>query len=85
MGPETLSGDERDTTPYESKLIFDTEVDTTGNAERTVSDVGYDVRSDYFQVRIDIIAESARLTQYTLFERDAEGRSRVLYRSRRTP
>ena len=83
-GPETLTGEERDTTPYESRLLFDQEVDTadTGNA---ISAVGYDVRSDYFQVRIDIVAENARLTQYTLFERDGEGRSRVLYRSRRTP
>ena len=82
-GPETLT-EERDTTPYESVLLFDQEVDTadTGNA---ISDVAYDVRSDYFQVRIDIVAEAARLTQYTLFERDGEGRSRVLYRSRRTP
>ena len=82
-GPETLT-EERDTTPYESTLLFDQEADTTGSGER-ISNVGYDVRSDYFQVRIDIVAESARLTQYTLLERDGEGRSRVLYRSRRTP
>ena len=83
-GPATLGGEARDTTPYESTLLFDQEVDTadSGNA---ISQVGYDVRSDYFQVRIDIVAENARLTQYTLFERDAEGRSAVRYRSRRTP
>ena len=83
-GPATLGGDERDTTPYESRLQFDTEADSTGEGVE-ISAVGYDVRSDYFQVRIDIVAENARLTQYTLFERDGEGRSRVRYRSRRTP
>ena len=45
-------------------------------------DVLYDVKSNYFQVRIDVEAEGIRLTQYTLLQRDDEGRTRVVYRSR---
>lgn len=83
-GPDTLEGDDRDTTPYEGTNQFDAEADSTNTGAR-ISDVGYGVTSDYFQVRIDVIAENARLTQYTLLQRDAQGKSRVLYRSRRTP
>ena len=45
-------------------------------------EVEYDVKSNYFQVRIDVEAEGIRLTQYTLLQRDGEGRTRVVYRSR---
>ena len=57
--------------------------DTDGNeegAERPEVEIG--VTSNYFQVRIDVEAEGIRLTQYTLLQRDDEGRTRVVYRSR---
>ena len=57
--------------------------DTDGNetaSERPEVDIG--VTSNYFQVRIDVEAEGIRLTQYTLLQRDDEGRTRVVYRSR---
>lgn len=82
-GPETLEG-ERDTTPYESTLQFDAEVDSADSGEESAPEGSYDVKSNYFQVRIDVLTEAVRLTQYTLFERDNEGRTRVLYRSRDT-
>jgi len=44
----------------------------------------YDVRSDYFQVRIDVEADGIKLSQYTLFERNGEGATRVVNRSRDT-
>lgn len=83
-GPETLAGATRDLTPYESTLLFDQQVDSADTGEESAPAGTYDVRSDYFQVRIDVEAEGIRMSQYTLFERDAEGRTRVLYRSRDT-
>jgi len=44
----------------------------------------YDVRSDYFQVRIDVEANGIKLSQFTLLERNGEGATRVVYRSRDT-
>ena len=85
-GPETLSGGERDTTPYESTLLFQDEADPGGGNGIDIGPEGsYDVRSEYFQVRIDVITDSVRLSQYTVFSRDDEGRTQVLYRSRDTP
>ena len=45
---------------------------------------GLAVTSRYFEVRIDVIAEGLRLSQFTLFERDEEGRTRVIRRARDT-
>lgn len=85
-GPESLSGATRDTTPYESTLLFADEADPGGGNGINIGPPGsFDVRSDYFQVRIDVITESVRLSQYTVFQRDGEGRTEVLYRSRDTP
>lgn len=86
-GPATFETD-RDVQPYESTLIFETEMDSAGTGERVVPEGSppntYDVRSNYYQVRIDVEAEGILLTQYTLLERDGEGKTRVLYRSRDT-
>lgn len=80
----TLGGDERDLTPYESKLLFDTEMAAGVSDKESAPEGTYDVRSKYFQVRIDVEAEGITLSQYTLFERNNEGKTRVLYRSRDT-
>lgn len=82
-GPETLV-DERDLQPYESTLLFDQQVDSADSGEAIAPPGTYDVRSSYFQVRIDVEAEGIMLSQYTLLERDADGKTRVLYRSRDT-
>lgn len=82
-GPETLV-EERDLTPYESTLLFDQQVDSADSGEEVAPPGSYDVKSRYFQVRIDVEAEGIKLSQYTLFERDGEGKTRVLYRSRDT-
>jgi len=42
------------------------------------------VESRYFEARIDVIAEGLRLSQFTLFERDEEGRTRIVRRARDT-
>lgn len=85
-GPDSLSGDARDTTPFESTLLFSEEADPNGgNGIELGPDGSFDVRSDYFQLRIDVISEEVRLSQYTVFARDGNGRTEVLYRSRDTP
>ncbi len=80
--PDTLEA-ERDTTPYESTLIFeDSAAPESGEA---VAEPGtFDVRSRYFQLRIDVATEGLSLTQYTLFERSEDGKTRVVQRSRDT-
>ncbi len=83
-GPDTLGGETRDLEPYESTLLFEQQVDSAGTGNEVAPQGTYDVRSRYFQVRIDVETEGIRLSQYTLFERDNEGKTRVLYRSRDT-
>jgi general secretion pathway protein K len=80
----TLSGGERDLTPYESTLLFDTEMAAGVSGAASAPAGTYGVSSNYFQVRIDVEAEGITLSQYTLFERNNEGKTRVLYRSRDT-
>lgn len=82
-GPATLEED-RDLQPYESTLLFDQQVDSADSGAAVAPAGTYDVRSSYFQVRIDVEAEGIMLSQYTLFERNSEGKTRVLYRSRDT-
>jgi len=72
---------ERDTTPYESTLIFE-ESAAPESAEVIAEPGSFDVRSRYFQVRIDVTTEGIKLTQYTLMERDPEGKTRIVRRSR---
>ncbi len=82
-GPETLVAD-RDLEPYESTLLFDQQVDSAGSGNEVALKGSYDVRSSYFQVRIDVEAEGIKLSQFTLLERNNDGKTRVLYRSRDT-
>ncbi|MFK7891394.1 MAG: type II secretion system minor pseudopilin GspK [Granulosicoccus sp.] len=77
--------------PFEEKNAFEqawlAEIANTGvsaDEQKIDINVNYGVRSNYFQVRIDVEAEGITLTQYTLLKRDAEGRSKVIYRSRDT-
>lgn len=80
---DSLTGDVRDFTPYNSTLDFDSEAAVESG--EVVAPAGtYDVRSRFFQVRIDVLSEAATISQYTLFERDSEGKTRVIYRSRDT-
>ena len=72
-----------DVTPYETIDAFVADVALT-DPDKKVADVAFDVKSSYFQVRIDVEAEGIRLSQYALLERDGSGRTRVLYRSRDT-
>ncbi len=85
---EDLSGtlsEDRDLTPYESTLEFEEEADPGGGNGINIGEAGsYDVVSNFFQVRIDIAMEGITLSQYTLFERDSEGRTQIVYRSRDT-
>lgn len=81
-GPETLV-EERDLTPYESILLFDDEA-APGSGEQVAPPGTYDVWSSYFQVRIDVGTDGINLSQYTLLERDQEGKTRVVYRARDT-
>jgi len=75
--------EDRDTTPYESTLIF--EDSAAPESGESIGEPGsYNVRSNYFQVRIDVTTEGVKLTQYTLLERDTEGKTRIIRRSRDT-
>ncbi len=75
---------DRDLTPFESTLLFDQQVDSADSGAEVAPAGTYDVRSDYFQVRIDVEADGIKLSQYTLFERNGEGATRVIHRSRDT-
>jgi len=82
-GPETLGGDTRDLTPYESTLDFDSQA-APGSGQEVAAPGSYDVRSRFFQLRIDVTSDTAVVSQYTLLERSSEGKTRVIYRSRDT-
>ncbi|MEE9322248.1 MAG: type II secretion system minor pseudopilin GspK [Granulosicoccus sp.] len=82
-GPDTLE-QERDLTPYESTLLFDQAVDSADSGNAIAPPGSYGVQSSYFQVRIDVATEGIKLSQYTLFERNNEGKTRVIFRSRDT-
>ncbi len=83
-GPETLAADDaRDLTPYESVLDFESEAAVESGEEVAPPGV-LDVRSNYFQVRINVAGEGISISQHTLLERDAEGKTKVLFRSRDT-
>lgn len=81
--PQTLEGENREVVPYETLEDFQVELALPPEAEFP-EDIVMDVKTNYFQVRIDVEAEGIRLSQYTLFERDDSGRTRVIYRSRDT-
>ncbi len=70
---------ERDLSPFESIDQFNAELSGDPPPEDT-----YDVRSNWYEVRINVEAEGIVLSQYTLFERGDDGKSRVVRRSRDT-
>lgn len=81
---EEVSGalvENRDLTPYELKEEF---VTASGLADEDLAPIEslFDVKSQYFQVRIDITTEAVKLVQYTLLAREPDGRTKVIYRSR---
>ena len=79
---QTVLGEAKDTAPYETEDEF---FELAGLEEAELGSMSnYTVRSYFYQVRVDVVGESAKLTQYSLLERDTEGRSRVIFRSRDT-
>jgi len=82
-GPQVLADADRDVTPFETLDAFIAEVPLEEN-EEAAADLALDVRSNFFQVRIDVEAEGIRLSQFALLERDDTGRTRIIYRSRDT-
>lgn len=81
--PDSLGGDSKTFEPYLSTLDFDAEA-APGDGEEVAPAGSYGVTSNYFQIRIDVLSEAASISQYTLLERDSEGKTRVIYRSRDT-
>jgi len=78
----TLTQD-RDYTPYASETFFIEDADPGGGSGEVVAEPGtIGVKSRFFQVRIDIAMEGVNVSQYTLMQRDPEGKVRVLGRSR---
>lgn len=55
-----------------------------GTADEVVPPNSISVKSRFFQIRVDVLGENARLTQYSLLERDETGRSKVIFRTRDT-
>ena len=75
--------EERDYTPYNSTLDFEENADPGGGSGEQIAAPGaIGVVSRYYQVRIDIAMEGVNVSQYTLMERDPEGKIRVIGRSR---
>jgi len=81
--PDALAKDE-ELQPYLSILEFENEA-AVDSGEEVVTPNTIEVRSQFFQIRVDVMGENAKLTQYSLLERDPQsGRSRVIFRSRDT-
>ncbi len=81
--PDSLGGDAKTFEPYLSTLDFDAEA-APGAGDEVAPAGSYGVTSNYFQIRIDVLSEAASISQYTLLERNNEGKTRVVYRSRDT-
>lgn len=67
--------------PYESVLLFDEEA-APGAGDEVAPAGSYDVQSRYYQLRIDMATEGLAISQFTLLERQDDGKVRVLSRSR---
>jgi len=80
--PDALAQDE-ELEPYlfVNDFIAEAAADT---GEEVVPPNSITVSTRYFQIRVDVAGENARLTQYSLLERDESGRSRVIFRARDT-
>ena len=76
-------GEAADLTPYlfVQEFISEASADT---GDEVVPPNSISVSSRYFQIRVDVLGDTAKLTQYSLLERDDSGRSKVIFRSRDT-
>jgi len=79
---ETLDS-ERDTTPFEEPAAFLLETEIAPEEQGGIGEA-ITVRSNWYQVRIDVGTEGITLSQFTLFERLDNGQTRIVYRSRDT-
>ncbi len=79
----TVLGAPKVTTPYDSDTDF-----INAASPLTADEIGppgsFSVTSYYYQIRVDVVGESAKLTQYSLLERNTDGQSKVIFRSRDT-
>lgn len=81
--PDTLA-EPVDLEPYLFPLDFITEAAVESGDEVLIDQNSITVRSRYYQIRVDVTGGDATLTQYSLLERDDEGRSKVIFRARDT-
>lgn len=81
--PDTIA-EEVELSPYLSVLDFESEAAVESGEALVEGSVTLTVRSRYFQIRVDVTGGAATLTQYSLLERDGEGRSKVISRARDT-
>lgn len=72
-----------DLEPYLFVADFEAEA-AVDSGEEVAPPNSLSVSSQYFQIRVDVMGESAKLTQYSLLERDGNGRSKVIFRARDT-
>jgi len=79
---ETLDS-ERDTTPFEEPAEFLLETAIPPEEQDGIGEA-ITVRSNWYQVRIDVGTEGITLSQFTLFERLDNGQTRIVSRSRDT-
>lgn len=80
--PEALAQDE-ELEPYLSVLLFEDEA-APESGEPVAPEGSISVTSRFYQIRVDVVGESAKLSQYSLLQRDDKGRSKVIFRSRDT-
>ena len=82
--PAALGGDAADKSPYESVTLFETEASADASGEEVAPGISFAVESSFYQVRIDMATEGLALSQFTLLERQGDGKVRVISRSRDT-
>lgn len=81
--PETIAEDV-ELEPYLFVQDFITEAAVESGEAVVAQESSLSVTSRYYQIRVDVTGGSATLTQYSLLERDSEGRSKVIFRARDT-
>lgn len=81
--PDTLAEAE-DLEPYLFVQAFIDEAAPESGDAVVANEGNLTVRSRYYQIRVDVTGGASTLTQYSLLERDGEGRSKVIFRTRDT-
>lgn len=81
--PDTLA-EEEELPPYLFVQEFIGEAAPESGESVVAQESSISVTSRYYQIRVDVTGGSSTLTQYSLLERDSEGRSKVIYRARDT-